>query len=270
MLTVEGGLPVIKSRLLSQFPELLHAVTTRAGGFSAAQFTSLNLAFSTGDNIHRVARNRYRVISALGLHPMKTFNLHQMLGAGIVEIAEEDVPESTGDYFGVKHPTPGDIIVSETPGIASLTLSADCNLSAIYCPIHRVFANIHASRQGTYAFASRKAAEYLVERFDCKPEHMIAYIGPSVGKCCYTIHRPTVDVCPAELRRFVSVTARKPGYLLDIKGANVHQLLALGIPKKNIEISNYCTQCMYELFFSYRRDGTYSGRFGCVMMLRYL
>lgn len=270
MIATEGGLPVIKSKLLSRFPELLHVVTTRKGGFSGAQFSSLNLAFSTGDDMHNVARNRYRVISALGLHPMKTFHLRQMLGAGIVEISEDDIPQSTGDYFGVKHHVPGDILVSSTPGIATLTLSADCNLTAVYCPRKGVFANIHASRQGTYEFACRKAVEYLTWKFGCRPDDMFAYVGPSVGKCCYTIHRSTADVCPPELRRFISYTSRDPGYLLDIKGANAFQLTAAGIPDKNIEISNYCTQCMSEFFFSYRRDGVHSGRFGCVMALRYL
>jgi len=48
-------------------------------------------------------------------------------------------------------------------------------------------------------------------------------------------------------------------YLLDVKAANLDQLLFAGIPRKQIEVSPLCT-ISDERLHSYRRDGKRSGR----------
>jgi copper oxidase (laccase) domain-containing protein len=63
------------------------------------------------------------------------------------------------------------------------------------------------------------------------------------------------------------LTARAPGHselptriYLDLVEANRQQLLAAGVPKKNIEASPLCTNCHPELLFSYRAEKGKTGR----------
>ena len=63
------------------------------------------------------------------------------------------------------------------------------------------------------------------------------------------------------------LTARAPGHsvlpkkiFLDLVEANRQQLLAAGVPKKNIETSPLCTNCHPEMLFSYRAEKGKTGR----------
>ena len=49
-------------------------------------------------------------------------------------------------------------------------------------------------------------------------------------------------------------------YMLDLKELNKLILLNAGIPEENIDVSDMCTKCEDELFFSYRRQGEKAGR----------
>jgi hypothetical protein len=47
---------------------------------------------------------------------------------------------------------------------------------------------------------------------------------------------------------------------LDLVEANRQQLLAAGVPKKNIQASPLCTNCHPELLFSFRAEKGKTGR----------
>src|SRR5438034_290012 len=47
---------------------------------------------------------------------------------------------------------------------------------------------------------------------------------------------------------------------LDVRAANVAQLLAAGVPRDRIHGVADCTSCRADLYHSYRRDGPRSGR----------
>jgi hypothetical protein len=54
---------------------------------------------------------------------------------------------------------------------------------------------------------------------------------------------------------------------LDLKEANLQQLLGVGVERKNVEVSPHCTICEPYLFHSYRRDREKSGRMMAVVSL---
>jgi hypothetical protein len=55
---------------------------------------------------------------------------------------------------------------------------------------------------------------------------------------------------------------------LDLRRANRWQLLAAGLSPRNIFVSDLCTACRTDLFFSYRKEGTLSGRLMSVVGIR--
>jgi hypothetical protein len=60
------------------------------------------------------------------------------------------------------------------------------------------------------------------------------------------------------------------GYRLDLWEANTRQLLRAGVSSDHIEVSRLCTACTPELFYSYRRDGSRTGRFAGIITLHHV
>ena len=51
-------------------------------------------------------------------------------------------------------------------------------------------------------------------------------------------------------------------YALDLSSANIIQMMSLGIPASNIWISEECTFCNPEKYYSYRYSKSYEGNQG--------
>ena len=100
-------------------------------------------------------------------------------------------------------------------------------------------------------------------RFEVDPADLYAFVGPSAGPCCY-------EVGPEVAAQFKdgAVEIRNGKRYVDLKKANVQQLVAQGIPRDHIEVSSSCTICSGETFHSYRRDREHSGRMMAVIGLR--
>jgi len=56
-------------------------------------------------------------------------------------------------------------------------------------------------------------------------------------------------------------------HTVDLKGANLRQLLERGVRASNIEVSPHCTISEPRLFHSHRRDSAKSGRMMAVLGL---
>ena len=230
-------------------PELLHAtglvtcgMSTRHGGVSPEPF-GLNMSFNVGDSAERVQTNRELFVRALGI--------------GIDQLA---IP---GQVHGnlVQHvTTPGsypacDGIVTDTPGVCLCISVADCVPIFIVEKQRRAIAAIHAGWRGTSLGIVERGVEMLAKEFQCRPEEMIAYVGPSAGVCCYSVGE---DVAGRFSREFVREKGNR--IFLDLRGANVSQLARGGVPRDMIEISPLCTIDEANTLHSFRRDRERSGR----------
>ena len=88
------------------------AATTRAGGVSSGAYASLNLGDHVGDDPARVAENRRRLETALGLPEMPRW-LTQVHGSRVLRLPDEAPGEADG-------------AVSDAPGVVCAVLTADC------------------------------------------------------------------------------------------------------------------------------------------------
>jgi YfiH family protein len=123
-------------------------------------------------------------------------------------------------------------------------------------------AAAHAGWRGTVAGVARVALEALLA-LGSRPEHVQAALGPAIGPCCYEVGD---ELRPAFAHAFGSASAaffhEQPGRRahLDVRAANVRQLVAAGLPPINIRQLDECTRCRADLYPSYRRDGAQAGR----------
>ena len=145
----------------------------------------------------------------------------------------------------------GDGILTSTPNLWISIRTADCLPILIGDRHLKAVAAVHAGWKGTVQQIARKAVACLVEEFGSRPENLFAAIGPGISDCCYEVgHEVAIQFDTAFL---------KPGEAgrsyLNLKQANVSQLLAAGLSPNHIDVAEECSVSTPG-FHSFRRDKT--------------
>ena len=149
------------------------------------------------------------------------------------------------------------MLVTNEPNTCLITRSADCIPVLLYSPDTKSCAAVHSGREGTYLGAAVEGAKALKANFGADYAQMIACIGPGICKDCYEVD----SNCAAKFmegNRFPSDTYTVKGdkVYLDLKRMIFYDLLTLGLVATNIEISDICTKCANDKFYSARSGDT--------------
>ncbi len=237
--------PVLKKfALLSQYPSLIHAFSTRKGGVSEPPFHYLNLGLSTTDDPERVKANRRLFFEALNIKEDRLVFPQQVHSANIQIVKKAGVVAEC------------DALITDTPNLFLTVQTADCFPVFVFDPQNKVTAIIHSGWRGTAQNIVGKTIRAMRETFRCSPENILVGIGPGVQKSCYQIDEKTAQYFD---KQFLSPDG--PGHFkLDLLEAIVFQLTEQGVLPGHVERDATCTHCATDEYFSYRRDGNYSGR----------
>jgi copper oxidase (laccase) domain-containing protein len=115
-----------------------------------------------------------------------------------------------------------------------------------------------------------KTIRKMVGKYGCSPENIHAAIGPGISRCCFETHADVPEAMEAALGQQVkSMIDPLPGgkFLVDLKGINALWMERAGIPSDQIEISDLCTACRPDLFWSHRHVGNARGVMSAVIQL---
>jgi YfiH family protein len=188
-----------------------------------------------------------RLARALGLAEIPIVRATQVHGTAALRVSEAP---AAGTVFDAG---PRDILVTDLPRVALAVQTADCVPVVLAGPGAAGIA--HAGWRGSARNAAGAAVEEL-SRLGVSPPRMRAWLGPSIGPCCYEVGG---DVAAQFAGEFVrrSCAGR---YTLDLPAVNRSQLEAAGVPAANISAHPTCTRCGGQKFASYRRDGAAAGR----------
>ena len=283
-----------------QFPNLVHGIFTRLGGYSKDPFWGLNVSFTTGDDIEHVKRNRLLALATLQLDTYPSAALWLVHGADVAVVDEKpwewrfDQPFMTlaeeQKFLLRTTATPrwkADAIITRQRNISLALSSADCVPVMLYDPVQDAIGIAHAGWRGTARGIVFATIDAMRERFGSQPEDIYAGIGPSIGPCCYEVSeevqglflgRIEFDMQPtaAEYRNRVRESAvfsirehgQRKGLMLDLWETNRNQLLMAGILPEHIELSGICTSCEKHRFYSHRGEHGKAGRFPSILALR--
>ena len=183
-----------------------------------------------------------------------------------VHVASKDdlgIP-TVGNFALHRHYVDG--IVTDMPGVVLTVFGGDCPPVYIVDPVRKAIGLVHAGWRGTLGRIPEVAIANMVVRFGSDPADMYAAIGPGICRDCYEMGDEVYDAfaeqwSKAEADRILS---RYPAfnadgseipegkYHLDLREANKMTLLRAGIPEDHIAISNICTKCNADIFYSYR------------------
>ncbi len=263
---IVSAIPLLYFKNLLSFNQLIHAITTRIGGFSTAPYHTLNLGIATGDEDAAVLKN-YRVVSAaLGFDLSLLVAVRQVHGIRVMCV---DSAQPKTHSSPLVLPLNGyDALITSESGITLMVRIADCVPMILFDSQQGVAAVVHAGWRGTLAGIAERTVTVMRERYQCIPEHILAGIGPSLGPCCCEVQREVAQLFNANTPGMGSYVIEKDDSLfLNLWEANRRQLVRQGIPEGNIEVAQLCTSCRTDLFFSYRREKGKTGRFGAFVGL---
>lgn len=221
-----------------------------------AFFTTRDLPLKAADRedlIEEVENNKKLLCEHFGI-PYENLVIPQQTHSDNIGIIEK-IPQTFENT---------DALVTNKRGIALALNFADCVPIIFYDPVQKAIAIAHAGWRGTVAKIGPKTVEKMIEEFNSKPEDIIALIGPSIGKCCFEVKEDVREKLleSVDNKHFEAFSNNN----VDLKLVNKLQLLSIGL--KKIELSEYCTSCQNELFFSYRKEKGKTARHSAVIIVK--
>lgn len=254
---------------LSGFDGILHFVSTREGGISGGNFSSLNTGFQVGDDNFRVLKNRRILSDALGVDLDKFVFGHQCHSANVAIV--DDACRGKGALEMETALPHTDGMITNVRNICLSILVADCVPILLYDPKQQVIAALHAGWKSTLRKIVSVAVSKMMQHYGCQSENMLAALGPSNGPCCYEVGEDVYKEARIALgsNNDIVKQAQQPGkYIFDQWAANIRQLKDAGLKETHIECAGLCTQCNTDKFYSSRADEGYTGRFMAGIMLK--
>lgn len=182
-----------------------------------------------------------------------------------VATKEEDLGIATVGTFAL-HRSYVDGIVTDIPDALLTAFGGDCPPVYIVDPVRKAAGLVHAGWKGTLGKIPQVAIAQMIVKLGCDPADMYAAIGPGVCRDCYEMGDEVYDAFAdqwsrEDADRLLSRYPAKdkdgseiPGgkYHLDLREANWLTLLRAGVPADHIAVSNICTMCNVDTFYSYR------------------
>jgi YfiH family protein len=156
----------------------------------------------------------------------------------------------------------GDALVTNRPGILLIIKTADCLPALVVDTQNRAVAAVHCGWRGTLKRVITKTLRTMQQSYGSDFTSLSVVLGPCIDKDCYEVGEDVREKFKSEGLQngvFNSHPSKKEKYLFDLRGANRAQILALGVPEKNIFSVDLCTHCDLDLF-SYRRERNHAGR----------
>ncbi|MBQ1389066.1 MAG: peptidoglycan editing factor PgeF [Clostridia bacterium] len=253
-LNINNAVPFLTFKVLDQIPFVTHAFSTRMGGVSTDEFTSMNMSFARGDKDENVIENYKRLCAAVGVS-------FESLTASAQD-HHTFVRRVTAENCGVGITRPKDIqsvdaLVTNEPGVTLVTYFADCTPLLFVDAKNKAIAAAHAGWRGTVGEIGRLTIEKMIGEFSTDPGDLIVTVGPAIGKCCYEVDEPVAD----EFRKLHLDSEKfiyeKDGgkYMIDLLEANTQIIMKTGVPRENITKSDICTRCSSDMVWSHRATG---------------
>jgi YfiH family protein len=267
-ITPSRSLSTWQSAMLSSIPGVVHGLTRRVEGLGRAHG---NIGFSAPRDRDDAWSMRQQWCAALDLEPERLVTLGQIHGRD-VRIATK-AHAGHGAKPGSTQIGLGDALVTNQVGPVLMTLHADCQPVLVVDPGsgHRgpAVGVAHAGWRGTVANIVGATLAVMTATFGTRVADVHVVLGPAVGRCCYDVGEDVVDAW----RRTAGADADEAlapdgqGHRFSLTAANALLLNRIGVRTSNLEVSDICTKCEGNHWFSHRGQGAQTGRFGAMIAI---
>lgn len=240
---------MLQASLLATVPRIRHAFFTRFGGVSQGVYASLNGGVGSNDAPDKVAENRARMATALGVSADRLLTPYQIHSPEVVVANEPWTRENRPR---------ADAVVTRVPHLAIGVSTADCGPLLFADSEAGVIGAAHAGWRGALTGVI-EATITAMEDLGADRSRITAALGP-------TIRQPNYEVGPEFVERFLAADPTNSHYftpsqraghaMFDLTGYIAERIQRAGI--EQFEDLGLCTYAEPDRFFSYRRT-TLSG-----------
>jgi hypothetical protein len=212
-----------------------------------------------GDDAARVRENRARTFAVFDRPEASIFDAWLVHSA---EVLCADAPRPLAHL-----PAQADVVLTDRPEVTLFLRFADCVPILLHDPVKAVIGIAHAGWLGTVRGVARAAVAELKRRYGCRPEDILAGIGPSIGPDHYQVGGDVVSQVQQAFGRESEAVlqSRDSKEYLDLWLGNMLQLQAMGVAQ--IETAGICTACNLDDWYSHRAEHGKTGRFGALLAL---
>lgn len=262
----KNGLVYITFPRLEACGAVRHTFSTRLGGVSEGQYSTMNTSFTNGDDFENVQENYRLLCTAVGIDISHLVLSRQTHTNNVRIVTKADC--------GTGYTKPGfcdvDGLITNQSGVALVTQYADCTPLLFCDPVKRVCATAHAGWRGTVSQIGKVTVDKMAEQFGCERKNIIAAIGPCICPKCYEVDTPVYNAflnSQINLNGVFSEGKDENHFMLNLVNANKNILISAGISEENIDISDICTCCNHTELHSHRATGGKRGNLAAIIEL---
>lgn len=245
---------------------LLYGFSTRLGGVSKGSLASLNLGVNRPDSKENLIEN-YRIFcDSIGVDYNNVVLPRQVHSDIIFPVTAKD--RGTRLVKESNLPDCDGLITTDKETVLGI-FYADCTPVLLFDTKVKCLCLVHCGWRGTVKGFAETGIITMINDYGCNPQNIHGVIGPCIGSCCFEVG----EEVKKEFERVLIGKYIRPGktegkYFADLKGANREFLLRGGLAEENITISEECTMCKTDKYFSHRGCGGDTGRMAVLAQIK--
>ena len=251
-----NGVPFYTFNLPGIAKDFRLTVSTRHGGVSTEKdLATMNLGTSTADKWDNVVENYKLFCDASGIDINNIVLAKQTHSCNVRLVTKADAGKGVlkeRDYTDI------DGLITDTPEMTLVIHTADCVPVALMDTKTYATGNSHCGWRGTFSALASNTLEEMKSYFGTDAKDIVAAIGPCICAQCYEVSRELYDSFMEKFGYEEYIVSKNNRYFLNLPMINRQILIDAGVPQENIIVSDICTCCNKEDFFSHRGLG--SGR----------
>lgn len=208
-----------------------------------------NLSYLVDDLKQNVDKNRQIVANIMEYKNEDLVYMNQVHGNN-VQIVDINSPKLIENCDG---------IITKEKNLPLMVMVADCIPILFFDEIQGVIAAVHAGRNSTFLKIAQITANKMINELGCNVNNIKVIFGPSIHSCCYEVSDELLNIVKTSFGEKFCI-----GKNIDLQGINIKLLEEVGI--RHINVSNICTKCSNEAYFSFRKNPK-TGRFAGIISL---
>lgn len=253
------GVPYLTYNRLSDIDFIRHAFSTKHGGVSKGEWTSMNFAFSRGDNPENVLEN-YKIFSdAVGFDYNSLVTSSQDHHTYVRPVTKN---ECGIGIWKEKDMMSVDALITNEPNVTLVTHYADCTPLFFVDTVGKAIGLAHAGWRGTVGKIGEEVIKKMTALYGTNPSNVVVAIGPAISKCCYEVDEDCAEnfYNLKDLDNSKFIFPKEDGkYMIDLLETNRQIVMRAGVKKENIVLSDLCTKCNSDLLWSHRATNGHRG-----------
>ena len=168
-------------------------------------------------------------------------------------------------------PVDCDGLITTEKSVPLCVFTADC-VPVLLCDAEAgVICAVHSGWKGTVKDMMRSAVESMFS-LGASAERIVAAIGPAASQCCFEtgpeVKDAVEDLLKEDAEGICLPEQDVPGkYMVDLKETNRRRLMQLGVRYEHIDVSEDCTICKSDVYWSHRATHGVRGTQASIIML---